>query len=104
MNSYQIIKLWSVHTTVNEWGAVGSLVGYFTSEDKAKVAAEGRGWWGGEGAIRETAGITVHPGLTFPLADITPLKLDVDLITDAAKVRQDALKKLTPREREILGV
>lgn len=87
--------------TVDEVGRDGKNLGWFSTAEAAKKAAAGHGWYGGNGNVSIQNTITVN-GLTYLLANVNPIKVDDSDEKRDAK-RKEALKKLTPEERNALG-
>ena len=104
--NYRIEKMYTVSETIDEWGRLGSVVGYYSTKDKAETAAEGKGWYGGKGSIHEAYVIVLSDGTRFKLADRKPfnIDLDVDLVKRKNELIESGLAKLTAAEREALGV
>ena len=102
MNTF--FDVWVVKETIDEYGRPGQLVGVFTSEDSAKTAAHKRGWWGGEGEITKKLGMLNPVDNTEIIVIDMIIKPNVYLIEATKNDRAAALAKLTPRERELLGV
>lgn len=100
----KFFDVWVVKETIDEYGRPGQLVGVFMSDSAAKTAAAKKGWWGGEGEITKKLGM-LNPVDKMEIIVIDMIiKPDIDLIAAAKKDRQVALAKLTPRERELLGI
>lgn len=106
MTDYDLIEVFTVTETVNEFGAHGALIGIFADEEKAKHAAHKRGWYGSDASVERRWGIHteegVHlldresKGIAFPLG--------VDLIQERKEQIKRALAKLTPFEKGLLNL
>jgi hypothetical protein len=83
---------------------LGKVVGYFTTGDKAKIAAKGKGAWGSEGEITPAWALPAEGGKFHILEQQEPLELDVDFVAFEKAARDAALAKLTPDERQLLGI
>lgn len=98
-----IKTVYQAATTVNEYGKIGDIIGYFTEEADAAIAAKGKGWYGGEGSITEAHVIVVGEKI-YVLKNTEPVVIDRDLQKYKAELKENALKKLTIEERHVLGL
>jgi hypothetical protein len=84
-------KVYATYVTTDERS--GKIIAYFTNEKDAKLAGVGKGWWGSNGSvISKIVEINVYESLE-----------EYDANTREQQ-RRIALKKLTPLERELLGL
>jgi hypothetical protein len=83
--------------------SIGTPAWYFTDLAKAEAAAKGRGWYGGDAPIRDRYVAYVGGGWAFLVVDEEPIRLDQGPDEQAA-IKEAALKKLTPEEKQILGL
>jgi hypothetical protein len=103
--SYELLSAFEVFETTDERGSLGGSVGVFRSQSMAESAAEGKGWYGGRGRVKPVALLWVHEtGECFKLADPVPVDLDGCFEAERARLRAEALKKLTNAERSALGL
>lgn len=92
---------WSVWTTRDEYGNVGRLVGYHQNKHDAILAAQGQGWYGGEGKVLEQQFIRIrHTTELFALSHPDPVLFEASVAIKKAR----ALAKLTDEEKKILGL
>lgn len=99
------IDVYAVYETLDEWGRRGSLIGVFTDRDEAFKSAQGKGWWGGVGAIEERKLLSVKSSHYLLDRDINrPIRVNVDLVEEHKAAKEKALSKLTEEERELLGL
>jgi hypothetical protein len=103
----KIISVWTAHTTENEYGRNGVLVGVYSTVVEATKAAAGRGWWGGEGNVTKRYAIVDSADGKVYLIDQNhnlSIPLGVNIIEWENDVKKSALKKLTPEEKSLLGL
>lgn len=98
-----IFRIWEAWTTADESGRPADLIGAFTTEKKAVIAAEGQGWWGGPGKVIDAHVIKVNDQF-FRLAHPAPIELDQGCEDRQKALREKGLAKLTPAERDALNV
>lgn len=95
---------YTVKETVDDRGRTGDLIGVFFSAEEADKAAKGKGWYGGQGEVRERAVLMDESGSVYILESAAPITPGVNLPEEhKAKVRA-ALDKLTPEDRALLGI
>jgi hypothetical protein len=107
----KFIPVFEVVETLDERGTRGNVVGYADSRESVDVFAKGKGWYGGMGAIIEATALVID-GKVYPLRQPGPVELHTleELCPPKPKgkvdpmVRRAAIAKLTPEERESLGV
>lgn len=100
-----IITIWTAHETNDERGSHGALIGVFTSKGTAERAANGRGWYGGQGSVQERKGLNTSSGVFLLDRHHTwPIALDVDLIKFKNEKIEAAKAKLSAEEKELLGI
>lgn len=100
------IAVWAVYTTENEYGNLGELLTVMTSRVAAEKESQGKGWYGGQGAVEERKVIKVGNDKHFLLDEKVdyPIPLDKKVNDRELKLRKQALKKLSKDEREVLGL
>lgn len=98
-----VFSVWSAHTSVNEMGTDGDLLGWFSTSKGATVAATDKGWWGGMGNVREHGAIKVD-GKIYILHSKKPIEKLDSSHADKEKAIASARAKLTVAEREALGI
>lgn len=96
------IKIWALYQGGDDRN-IGEPVEFYSSYDKAVVAAKGRGWYGGNAPIREKSAI-VADGATYWLASSKPIDLDLCYFAEQERVKQAALAKLSSAEKAALGL
>lgn len=79
-------------------------VGYFTSEFRARTAAKGKGAWGSDGRVDTAWAVSDGNGKFHILVQEQPLELDIDYLQAEKDAKAAALAKLTPHERQLLGL
>lgn len=102
--SGNIIDLWTVYETVDEYGRRGGIVGYFDTRSKADAAAVGKGFYGSNGLVVNGFGLRINDDGVLPLVLDHPVPLNIDALRHAEEIRESALAKLTPTERAALGI
>lgn len=101
------VTIFGVWTTVDQYGYSGSVVGYFRTRAEAKAAATGQGWHGGEGRVEPIPALEDGDKDVWLLRQTEPVpgpKLDMDWLLARTRIRDKALKKLTPEEIRALGI
>lgn len=92
---------WGAYTTSDERGMADKCKGWYSAEQAAKKAAQGIGWYGGEGCVLKKPTLTVG-GCTYLLEQAAPIVVD-DTDERTEELRKAALSKLTKDERAALG-
>ena len=92
---------WGAYPTTDDMGRLGKCIGWYSTEESARLRAKGKGWYGGDGSVVKADTITAG-GKTYRLEAKTPIKVD-DSDERNAAIRARVLDKLTPEEREALG-
>lgn len=82
----------------------GDLVGFYYDSEDAEDAARGHGWYGGNGVIEKTFALKINDDSYFLLIQPEPVPIDVNLAAKKEGERKAALRKLTAKERELLGL
>lgn len=100
---YQIVDVWEAHGDGGERGT-GPVIGYSVTKNGAETIAAGKGWWGGNGVVREAKALKLPTGELFALAEDKPIDLDEAFKKATEAHKQSGLKKLTPLERKALGL
>jgi hypothetical protein len=100
------ITVWAAYITVDEYGRHGDLKGIYTTEDDAEKAADGIGWYGGRGSVNERKAVEAGNSKYFLLDDEVDYLIPINkkISDEADKARRAALRKLTVKEREMLGL
>lgn len=101
----KFIFIYAVYTTENEYGQLGSCIGFFTKASDANLVAEGKGWYGGKGVVQTRRAIQVDD--KYYLLDKyfhTQIIIDTDLEKFKEKKKEEALAKLTEEEKILLGL
>jgi hypothetical protein len=98
-----IIPIWTVWTTVDEYGRRGTVVGHYASPLAAEPVARGKGWYGSRGSV-ETGHAIYADGQYYWLVSREPITLDVNLLKQREDIRKAALAKLSDEEKKVLGV
>ncbi len=98
------IKIWAVYSTYDETGRDGNLVSCWETEQAAQNNCKGQGWYGGPGNVRELSAIRLPDGRVFALLQSEPVTLGVDFVQQKRDAKAAALAKLTPGERDLLGL
>jgi len=102
----EIKTYYVVHRTRDEWGHKGDFVGIFTDKEKAKVASENKGWYGGPGSIEKHKGFE-HGENVLILREYDQtvfLVADRDYEEYKTKLQESGLAKLTQAEKLALGL
>ena len=102
----KVETVYAVYTVVGSRGSIGELVGVFSDTVKADRNAQGIGWHGSKGAVRERKGIIVDYGEIHLLDNDHPerIRLDVNQLERKENLRDRALSKLTYEEQCALGL
>jgi hypothetical protein len=102
---YEFVTAWEVFETVDERGSRGGSAGVFSRQSEADMVAAGKGWYGGKGNVAEVVLLRVlSTGEHFKLMARAPVDLDGRLQAERDGLRTKALEKLTPEERQALGL
>lgn len=110
----KIIHAWAVH---GDSGSVqntgnGPIIGYCETELDADLHSQGKGSWGGKGAVSKVKMLVLQNGVDskmYALAQPFPVKfhtLEVHLVQkrDDALLRAETLARLTAEQRRVLGL
>lgn len=99
----QIINIYVAHGDPGDDRTPGiraPKLGFFSEKYLAEQAAEGQGWWGGAGAVSEAFALKVN-GKFYLLGQPGEIQIDMKTID---MVKKQALAKLTPEEKKVLGL
>lgn len=96
--------LYIASTGGDDHGRGDELIGIYTTSAAAEATVKGRGWFGGNGAVKKADGYFVGDLVIFPNIKIDAVDLNVDLPRKVETQRAAALAKLTPEERKLLGL
>lgn len=97
----KVQKVWAVHQGDDD-RSFGHPAWFFTFEADARNAAKGRGWYGGIAPVTERY-IVTSGKKSYLLAKETPVVLN-EIPESVLEKRKKILCKLTPEEREVLGL
>lgn len=100
----KIIDVWTAHETVDDRGSIGGIVGVAKTQNHAEKLAEGKGWYGGKGAVAKKSALLIDGEHVLILASTVPIPLDTDLPGLRKQQIADALAKLSPAEQTLLGL
>lgn len=112
MAFFEIIKLHVAYTTADDRGSLGGVIGYFKTAGAASYAAQGRGYYAGDGRVVTRSAIAVD-GRFYVLAEGSDegyalAELDIDLISrreDAVEAaKRKAMAALSAEERKAIGL
>lgn len=97
------IEVWMAHGDSGSEYRTGPVIAYCSTEHIAREAARDQGWYGSDGAVTNCAALRIE-GNVWLLREREPVDLDGAKRARDAAARQAALAKLTPEEREVLGL
>lgn len=98
----KILKVYAAHGDGGERG-LGPVIGYYTSESTAKMKAKGKGWYGGDGVVRE-AHIIESDGEYYALVNTNPVDLNGLQAEADEKLRAETLAGLSEDQIRVLGI
>lgn len=100
----EIITVWT-YTSGGDDRSHGPIAGVCSTEQLARQAAQGSGWYGGNGAVKKHSAIRFN-GHIYLLSDklSQPIDLDGGIKKIQDKLKEAALSKLTPEEKLLLGL
>lgn len=99
-----IIPVWCVYETIDEYGRLGSLDSVYRTVNDAKLGAKGKGWYGGEGRVERKHAIEDGANL-YILVSSDPYQFkDVAELMEKDKQErlERALSKLSEEERQLI--
>jgi hypothetical protein len=102
MTTVDFFNVFEVHGDGGERSS-GPVIGYASTEDKAKVMAHGKGFFGSDGVYFEVPAIKVNDKI-FVLKKDYPVDLDDTQATKDAELRSKTLASLTPEQKRVLGL
>ena len=77
---------------------------FYTDKELAYKVAEGRGWWGGRALVEAQLGI-IKGNSCLTINGLNKKIVELNITPeDEEKIKSQALKKLSPLEKEILGL
>ncbi len=76
---------------------------WYSTESAANIAAKNRGWYGGDAPVKSFPAVRIN-GKAYILRSANPVDLDLEEAKQNERVKQQALGKLSPEERKVLGV
>lgn len=97
-----VTKVWAVYQGGDD-RRVGYPAEFYSSEVAAKVAAKGRGWYGGDAPVHPHPAIYAD-GAAYLLACDHPIDVDLKRAQETERVKKEALAKLSPAEKAALGL
>lgn len=103
-----------IHTTVHavyestdDRGSRGACIGYFSDPTNAMSASAGKGYFGGNGEIKELPAIVIvnrgHRSV-YVLASSKPIDLDHEQANADAELRKKTIAGLTDEQIRVLGL
>ena len=99
-----IIKIYMAHGDGGEM-SIGPVIGYYRSHTSAASAVIGSGWYGGTGHVSEGHAVQLENGQWYLLANSGySIDLDGEQAKLDAKLREQALGKLSNEEKRVLGI
>ncbi|USN16243.1 hypothetical protein PAPPERLAPAPP_05020 [Brevundimonas phage vB_BpoS-Papperlapapp] len=107
-----LTEVYCAQKTIDDRGALGAVIGYFSTEPAATLAAAKQGWYGGDGRVTR-CWIIAHEGRFYPIErgmeKGMPLALlDQNIPEETKRLRAAAWIKVTealsPDERDLLGL
>jgi hypothetical protein len=113
----RLIKVYAVHQGDDDRNS-GTPAWFFYSKAQADAMAKGKGWYGGTAPVRAYDALSIYndeqvgrlsgshndePATVYLLQHPHPLKMDQGPV-DEKLMREAALAKLTPTEKELLGL
>ena len=106
MTNGQIIDVWAAFECDDDRGRNGAFIGIFRTQQAAKTAAAGRGFYGSEGNVEQRKAAYFADDVLYLLDRTAPmaLVLGIDLIKTKEKRIKQAMDKLTDEEVELLGL
>ena len=109
MASVQFGHVYQVRATTDDRGGLGKVIGYAHIKTVAEALAKGKGWYGGDAAIKRFRCVFVKEGNcsdspvdVYLLAQEEPISPD-DIKDDSVHVAS-GLAKLDPEEKRALGL
>lgn len=102
MNKPEIIKIFEVHGDGGERG-YGPVIGYASTESKAREMAKSEGFFGSDGIYTEVPAIVVN-GVVYALRREYPIDIDNAQATKDAELKAKTLASLTPEQKRVLGL
>lgn len=99
----EIVEVHVAYETTSEYGHKGRRVGIFRTKTGATAAADGKGWYGGMGAVEPGSALITDEG-TYLLASPHPVTLDCDEIKAHEQAVAKAKAKLTSEDMRLLGI
>lgn len=101
----KFIYIYAVYTTENEYGRLGSCVGFFSKSNDADLAAKGQGWYGGNGVVQPRRAIQIDNEYFLLDKDFhTKIIIDTNLHKLEEQKKAEALAKLTEEDKILLGL
>lgn len=100
LSSWRAERWYELRAMTGETGS--KVIGYFTDANLAAASGKGEGWYGSDGMVGEVTVLTQDGVIGFIL-DKESITLEEDAARRAVAI-QKALDKLTPEERELLGI
>lgn len=99
----KFITVYSAYETTDEMGRTGGCIGHFSDPSSANIAAQGKGWYGGEGKVLTHSAVCID-GEVYLLKSNEPVDLDGKKEQVRKQLAAQALAKLSDVEKEALGL
>lgn len=90
------VEAFMVTASDDEWGRKTNLIGYFSTSEKASIAAHKAGWYGSDGEVTPRRMLQDSNGNLYS-ADTVGKFVDIDQ-EHAKRMLQEIKAKLTPEE------
>lgn len=98
----KIIKVYAHHGDGGDRGT-GPIRGYCSSRYAAESAAQGQGWYGGNGWVSESYAIKINHDV-YVLASKDPIDLDGKSAQTDAELKAQTLASLSEDQKRVLGL
>lgn len=102
MDDAKFVTVWAVLLGGDDHRS-GDPAEWYSTGSAAKIAAMGRGWYGGAAPVKSYFAVQIN-GSTYILRQRLPVDLDQEQAKQVERVKQEALSKLTAEERKALGI
>lgn len=106
MKNKNVKTVWAVFSTRNEYGSfdeVDDFKGAYELKNEADKQAKGQGWYGGDGHVEQRTAVRYGNGW-YITSHTLPIKLNIKHVDQTKTIREQALKKLTQKEKMLLGL
>jgi len=92
-----------VHGDGGDERNIGPVIGYCSTEQRARELARKRGWYGSDGYVMTVNAVCIE-GKTYVLAQPGPIEVDRRCAELDAKLREETVASLTQEQLRVLGV